>query len=146
MIVSDGICCTTSAEIQKSAREVFQFVTDPIQVGGWALGSFGPLVSEQPGVFKGHSLFDNSPAWFSIDGDTERLLVDYLVGTPGNLLPRITIRIIPGEGLNKAPGTCVVSLIAWRVEGMDDERWNRLCACHETEVLLIKSQVESKSK
>ena len=37
---------------------------------------------------------------------------------------------------------CLVSLIAWRDIDMDDARWQRLIACHEAEILLIKAQIE----
>jgi hypothetical protein len=33
--------------------------------------------------------------------------------------------------------------IAWRPAGMEDERWERLCAAHEAEIFLIKAQIET---
>ena len=36
-------------------------------------------------------------------------------------------------------GQSVISIIAWRAENMDDERWRELIATHEREILLIKS-------
>jgi hypothetical protein len=38
---------------------------------------------------------------------------------------------------------CLVTLLAWRPVGMDKTRWHRLCASHEVEILLAKSQLEN---
>ena len=35
-----------------------------------------------------------------------------------------------------------VTLLAWREAGMSDERWSRLIASHEAEILLLRARIE----
>ena len=51
--------------------------------------------------------------------------------------------VVPGDRLGLGPNACLLTLLAWRVKGMADERWARLCASHEFEVFLIKSLIEA---
>ena len=146
MIIQEDICCTVSTEISCDARRVFAFAADASRVGDWALGSFGPIHTDEQGVSKGISLFDRSPAWFTLDADESRLIVDYHIGSQEARYPRISVRVIPGDVLKKPASSCVLTMTAWRPADMDDLRWRRLCACHEAEVLMVKSQVESEQE
>lgn len=110
-------------------------------VGGWSLGSMG-LAPVAPGVFRGVSLFDGSPAHVDLRPAPELGLIDYGVGTAERRVPRIFARVTPGEVLGHPPGTCLVTLVALRAAGADPERWARTCTAHETEILLIKAQLE----
>jgi hypothetical protein len=73
-------------------------------------------------------------------GDRARLLVDYHVGTTAaRLVPRIMARV-----LARTRGSCIVSLVAWREASMTEPRWERLVACHETEIRLIQALLARK--
>lgn len=41
-----------------------------------------------------------------------------------------------------APPSCLVNLIAWRIEDMTDLRWQDLCRRHETEIRILKRVLE----
>jgi hypothetical protein len=51
---------------------------------------------------------------------------------------------VPGPVCELAASACIITLLAWRQASMDDTRWHRLCATHETEILLIKGQCETR--
>lgn len=74
------------------------------------------------------------------EGDPVRLQVDYYVGTnAARLATRAMTRVVP-----RGRRSCIVSLIAWRVASMNHERWERLIACHEVEILLIQALLARK--
>ena len=84
-----------------------------------------------------------------IETDPANLMVFYDVGgapDPARMARRIVARIVPGPTVGMASNSCVVSLIAWRVHGMSDRRWHQLCVSHETEVLMIKHQIETETR
>jgi hypothetical protein len=55
----------------------------------------------------------------------------------------VSARVIPGPVCGLPATSCYVTLTAWRVADMDDDRWSRLCAAHEAEIWLIKAQIET---
>jgi hypothetical protein len=134
--------CTT-ALVQADAEAAYHFLADPIALGGWSLGCMHTRPDGDDGLHTGESLFDGGQGWFRITADPDRLAVDYGVGTPQALKWRIAARVVRPEACDLPAGTCYVSLIAWRPSGMAEERWRRLCFAHETEILLIKAQIES---
>jgi len=111
-------------------------------VGGWSLGSMG-LAPVAPGVFKGISLFDGSEAHVDIRIHRDLGLIDYGVGAADLRVPRIFIRVTPGTVLGHAEGECLITMTALRMAGSDGNRWARTCTTHETEILLIKAQLET---
>jgi hypothetical protein len=121
----------------------FAYLQHPIRLGRWSLGCFDTAATDTPGLYTGRSLFDGSAGWYRIDADPAASVIDYLVGTPEHLVRRISVRVMPAAELGYADGTCLVTLIAWRPADMDEPRWARLCAAHEVEILLIKSQIET---
>ena len=135
---------TVTAAVHVDAVVAFDYLSDPHNLGSWALGSFHVTESATPGVFRGESLFDRSEGYFRIEAERERLCIDYLLGTPEKLVPRIAVRVIPNEVVNRPAGTCLVTMTAWRSASMQEERWERLCAAHEAEILLVKGQLESR--
>jgi hypothetical protein len=143
MSVYDPLCHTVTAEIAVPAESAFRYLADPLKLGLWALGCFDTQPTETDGLFKGTSLFDGSEAWFRIETDPKRFLIDYYVGDPKNQLPRISTRIVPGPNYGRDAEHCMVSMIAWRVSDMPDHRWQRLCATHDAEILMIQAQLES---
>ena len=145
MNVYDPLCHSVTAEIAVPAESAFRYLADPVKLGRWALGCFDTQPTGTDGLFKGTSLFDGSEAWFRIETDLKRFLIDYHVGDSKNQLPRISTRIVPGPNYGRDAEHCMVSMIAWRVSDMSDHRWQRLCATHDAEILMIQAQLESQS-
>lgn len=110
-------------------------------VGRWALGSMG-LAPTGDGVFVGHSLFDGSPAHVEIRPAPKLGLIDFAVGTAEVRSPRISIRITPGPVTGRGESVCIVTLHALRSAQAEEARWAQTCIAHETEILLIKAQLE----
>lgn len=107
----------------------------------WNLGLMNCREPE-PGLFTGASLFDGAQGWVRIKPAAGHDAVDYHVGaSPDRLVPRIHARVIDGALLGHGAGSCVVTLLAWRPAGMSDERWSRLMSTHETEIELIRAQL-----
>lgn len=132
----------TTRHVRAPAEAAFGYLSDPIALGRWSIGCFDTSAAEEAGVYTGHSLIDGARAWFRIDADPVRLVIDYLVGKPDHFLRRISARVLPGEALGLAEATCIVSLTAWRPAGMGDDGWQRLKALHEAEIILIAGQIE----
>jgi hypothetical protein len=135
-----------SAACAAPARTAYEFLCDGSEVGRWALGAFNAR-RVGTNLYRGTSLFDGQTLLFRPVGDRARLVIDYHVGTSAaKLVPRAMARVMPGATLGRARNTCVVSLLAWREASMPDERWARLVACHEVEILLIQSLLEKSSE
>ncbi len=133
----------TTQPVDAPATRAFAYLHDPINLGRWSLGCFDTEATDLPGVYTGRSLFDGGRGWFRIDADPSRFIIDYLVGEPNKLVRRISARIIQGSDLGYGAATCLITLTAWRPHDMSDERWAQLCAAHEAEIFLIKSQIEA---
>ena len=130
--------CVT-AECAVPARRAYDFLSDGLEVGRWALGSFDAH-KVGPDLFRGRSLFDGAEVLYRPVGDAERLIVDYHVGTnPRALVPRVMARVVPGEATGRNKGSRLVTLVAWRDASMSEARWERLVACHEVEIRLVQA-------
>jgi hypothetical protein len=130
-----------TAECAVPARRAYEFLSDGLAVGRWALGSFD-AEKVGPDLFRGRSLFDGAEVLYRPVGDPERLIVDYQVGTdPTMLVPRVMARVVPGEATGRDTDSCLVTLVAWRDASMSADRWERLVACHEVEILLVQAQL-----
>ena len=130
--------------VEAPAEAAFAYLADPLKLGRWSLGCFATEADEN-GLFVGRSLIDGRKAWFRIDADATRLSIDYLVGAPEKLVRRISARVMPGAQLDLPPGSCLVSLFAWRMDGMSDERWRDICALHQAELILIAGQIAAEA-
>jgi hypothetical protein len=96
------------------------------------------------GLVTGTSIFDGGKILVRIDADAGRLSIDYQLGVDTNcLVPRINVRVVPGPYVGLDVESCVLTFIAWRAAGMDDDRWRRLTASHEFEVVLLKNLIEN---
>ena len=130
--------CVT-AECAVPARRAYDFLTDGVEVGRWALGSFAAQRVGQ-NLFRGRSLFDGAEVLYRPVGDAARLIVDYHVGTNARaLVPRVMARVVPGEATGRTRRSCLVTLVAWRDASMSDARWELLMACHEVEIRLVQA-------
>ncbi|HEY7539783.1 MAG TPA: hypothetical protein VIF11_06555 [Methylomirabilota bacterium] len=137
--------CVT-AECAVPARRAYEFLSDGVAVGRWALGSFDAR-RVGPNLFRGRSLFDGAEVLYRPVGDAARLIVDYHVGTsPRALVPRVMARVVPGESTGRGRRSCLVSLLAWRDASMSEARWERLIACHEVEIRLVQALLAERSR
>ena len=134
--------CAT-ALIEVTAARAFDFMADPLALGSWSLGCMNVQAVPEQRLYRGTSMFDGSSTWVEIVAHRETLLIDYRVGSPGNLKPRISARIVPGEVCDLSASQCYLSLSAWRSSGMSAARWQQLCDTHEAEIWLIKSKLEN---
>jgi len=141
--VDDGWAHICSARVDCPAEEAMAFLQAPENLASWAAG-MGDARVHSDGLVEGTFPGTGCPIWARIDEDLERSTICFHVG-PGrdSLVPRIMIRVVPGDILEGDPRTCVVSLIAWRQASMDDARWDALKSGHEREVLEIRRLVEA---
>jgi hypothetical protein len=138
-----GLSHCVTLRVDVAADTAFQFLTDPLQLGRWSLGCFDTKAAGAPGLFTGISLYDGARGWFRIEADSARHIVDFHVGDARSQVPRVSARVIPGPVCDLPATSCYVTLTAWRVDGMDQARWSRLCAAHDAEIWLIKAQIEA---
>jgi hypothetical protein len=132
-----------SITVECHSGAVFAFMSDPEKLDRWSFGTWQTEISPN-GLVIGTAIFDGSKIMLKIDADLHRLSIDYHLGTePHNLVPRINVRIVPGPIVGLTDDACVLTLIAWRTASMDDERWRKLKASHEFEVVLIKNLIET---
>lgn len=132
-----------SIAVARTAAEVFAFMADPAKLHRWSFGTWETEIAAD-GLVTGTSIFDGGKILVRIDADGGRLSIDYHLGLdPAKLVPRITVRVVPGERLGLDPASSVLTFIAWRAAAMDDDRWRRLTAAHEFEVVLIKNLLEN---
>lgn len=133
----------TSAVVKAEALSVFTRMADAKNLHRWSFGTWKTEIAAD-GLVRGTSLFDGNSIHVRIDADERRLIIDYHLGVdPQKLVPRIQLRVVPGEDVGLDGGQSVLTFIAWRAEAMDDDRWRRLTASHEMEVVLIKAMIES---
>jgi hypothetical protein len=136
-------CATAVCDAEPAAA--FAFLADASQLGSWALGCWGAKPVAE-GVVGGTSLFDGSDTYVRADADPDRLAVDFAVGTdPHELVHRISARVVPAVELGYAEGSSVVTLLAWRAADMPEDRWHRLVASHEAEILLLQARLQEKT-
>lgn len=141
--MSAGQSHITSIIVKRAADSVIAFMADEKKLHRWSFGTWETEISPD-GLVTGTSIFDGSKLLVRIDADAARFSIDYLIGAdPAKLVPRINVRVVPGDRLGLDSGSCVLTFIAWRAAAMDDDRWRRLTASHEFEVVLIKNLIEN---
>jgi len=142
MSLPDDTAHHTAIRVAVPARFAFERLSDARFVGGWSLGSMA-LEPAGDGMFRGRSLFDGSDAFVEIRPDPAHGLIDFAVGSRETRVPRIWIRVAPGGPLGFAEDSCVVGMGALRAAITPDAAWARTRTTHETEILLIKAQLET---
>lgn len=131
-----------AAWVQVPADFAFARLATAEFVGRWSLGSMN-LTRVAPDIYRGDSLFDGGIAHIDLRPQPDLGLIDFGVGTLEHRVPRIAIRVSAGPLLGQTDGTCLVTMTALRPAGASAERWARTCTTHETEILLIKAQLET---
>jgi hypothetical protein len=133
----------TSIVVNASPRRVFAFMADPEKLPRWSFGTW-TIERLEGDIVRGTSLFDGSTILVRIVPDAACLAIDYHLGQDqAKMEPRIMVRVVPGPTVGLGEDVCVLTFLAWRSAAMDDDRWRRLTASHELEVVLIKSMLES---
>ena len=141
--MDDGHAHICSARVERSAGEALAFLRAPENLASWASG-MGEARVHADGLVEGAFPDTKRPIWARIDADRERFTLCFHVGPDRHsLIPRIMIRIVPGDVLDGDARSCVVSLVAWRLETMDDARWAGLKSGHEREILTVKRLIEA---
>ena len=135
----------TSITIDAPAETVFSYMSDAAKLNRWSFGTWETVLHDD-GLVEGKAIFDGARIFVRIDADTSRMSIDYHLGAERDeLTPRISVRVVPGERLDLSSEQAVLTFIAWRPASMSDERWRRLTASHEFEVVLLKSLIVSES-
>ncbi len=142
--MNDKMCHMASSAIDAPEDFVFTHLADPVRLGRWALGCMDVTPTDDPRIFRGRSLFDGRDVFVEIETHRSLGLIDYHIGNKEVRAPRIFIRVAPGSLCGLSNTQCVVSMAAWRTADMDADRWRQLCRTHEVEILLIKSQIETR--
>ena len=128
--------------IHRPFADCFAFLSSPHRLLSWSRGITDARVVEPDsivGPFKGHAEY-----WARIDADAARGSILYHLGPDrAALVPRIMIQIVDGAHLGLGPGTCLVSMMAWRSAETDDADWQRLVEAHAGEVAHIKELIEA---
>jgi hypothetical protein len=141
--MTTGESHTASIVIAADAETVFAFMADPAKLNRWSFGTWETEIAAD-GLVTGTSIFDGGKILVRIDADRDRYSVAYCLGSdPARLVPRIVARVVPGVDLGLDASHAVLTLIAWRAAVMDDDRWRRLTASHDFEVVLIKNLIEN---
>ena len=144
--MDDGWAHICSVGVDRPAGAAMALLADPERLSSWAVG-MGETTVHPGGLVEGAPAGAKLSIWARIDADPGRSTIHYHLGPDrDSLVPRIMIRVVPGSVLRGNPRSCVVSLIAWRQEGMDHARWEGLKSGHEREVREIKRLVESASR
>src|SRR5262245_10149765 len=141
--MSAGQSHITSIVVARPASQVFAVMADPARMHRWSFGTWETTIAPD-GLVTGTSIFDVGEVLVRIDADRERLSIDYRLGSDANsLVPRIQVRVVPGEHLGLDAGRSVLTFISWRSAAMDDDRWRRLTASHDFEIVLLKNLIEN---
>jgi len=146
-MVDNPLCHTTTILASVSSERVIAFLRAPEEVGTWALGTWDTRpVNGHEGVYVGRSLLDGAEqSFFRVAESDSAGTIDYEVGSAaGALAKRVSIKVVPGADFGHGPDTCLITLIGWRSKDMTDDRWRRLCAFHEVEILMIEARLRGK--
>ena len=137
---------SVSALCDAPASAAFGYLADVERIGEWALGCWDARRGEGD-VVRGTSLFDGTASFVRVRPAAETLTVDFEVGDdPDHLVRRIAARVVGGDDLGGDPHRSLVILLAWRTDSMDDDRWSRLTASHDTEILMLRERIERSAR
>ena len=146
MRMDDGYAHITSAQVSCGADEAFAYLTSLERMAEWNL-NMSEIEVVDDALAKGVVTQIGTTVWVQVQADASTHTIHFFVGGfRDQLVPRIMIRVVSGECLGTTSEQCVVSMMAWRLETMDDERWRRLIAAHEYEILQIKTLLDKHSE
>ena len=142
MYTGDTICHTSTIHVNVNAKNAFDYLSDGVAQGDWTLGSMERCQIGDD-LYSGTSIFNGAELFIKIDADPSRLIIYYHVGADiDELQPRNMVRVIPGPVVGKSDDACLVTLLSWRSDNVDDDKWKLTCVSHETEMFIIKNRLE----
>jgi len=127
----------TSINIIGEIDTIFNFMQDKNKINLWSLGV--KWYNNNHEIIEGISNYDNSTLYLKITTKEDIKQITYWIGSNvNNLTPRIYVYIIKTDKFynNK------LSMVAYRTQDMDDERWLGLKESHKKEVKIIKKLIE----
>ena len=134
------------ALIEADAQSCLSFIRDGKNLSRWLVDK--PVVTEcGRNLYK---LSDPDLGLVEIDGRDDKCIYFHVGDDPDHLQNRIMITIHDGptfeESNLKVTGpTCLLYMVAWRVEDMADLRWDELCKNHEQEIRILKQILDQTS-
>jgi len=135
------ICDTASVWIARPRDVVLRYMSEPANMAVWNIGTVDISV-DADGLCRGRSASDGGPVYIRAQAHAAQGLVDYYVGSdPDALVPRIFVRVLPGDVLGGEGSALLMTAI--RLKVMDDARWRSLVDRHVEEVALIKDTLET---
>ena len=117
--------------------ELFDFMQDRNKINEWSLGI--KWINNGHEITKGTSNYDDSISYLKITNKKDIKQITYWIGNDiNNLVPRIYVYIIKTDKnyINK------LSMVSYRTQDMDNERWLGLKESHKKEVIIIKKLFE----
>ena len=127
----------TSINIIGEIDTIFNFMQDMNKINEWSLGVKWNNNNHE--IIEGISNYDNSTLYLKITTKEDMKQITYWIGSNvNNLNPRIYVYLIETDKLynNK------LSMVAYRTQDMDNERWENLKESHKKEVKIIKKLIE----
>jgi len=118
--------------------EIYDFMQDMSKINLWSLGIEWNTTSNHE-IIEGISNYDNSISYLKITTKDDIKQIKYWMGNNmNNLVPRIYVYIIKTDKYysNK------LSMVSYRTQDMDNERWGGLKESHINEVKIIKKLIE----
>ena len=128
----------TSINITGDIDEIYDFMQDKSKINLWSLGIEWNTTSNHE-IIEGISNYDNSISYLKITTKDDIKQIKYWIGNNiNNLIPRIYVYIIKTDKYysNK------LSMVSYRTQDMDNERWETLKKNHMNEVKIIKKLIE----
>ena len=116
---------------------IFNFMQDKNKINLWSLGV--KWYNNNHEIIEGISNYDNSTLYLKITTKEDIKQITYWIGKDkNNLSPRIYVYLIKTDKFynNK------LSMVAYKTQDMDDERWLGLKESHKKEVKIIKKLIE----
>ena len=126
-----------SINITGDIDEIYDFMQDMSKINLWSLGIKWNNNNHE--IIEGISNYDNSISYLKITTKENIKQITYWIGKDkNNLVPRIYVYIIKTDKnyINK------LSMVSYRTQDMDNERWEKLKKDHINEVKIIKKLFE----
>ena len=119
MPVDDANAHSASIGVNVPADVAYAFLADGMNQSYWALGSMERR-DLGDNLYVGTSMFNGKELYVRLRPNAELRLVDYFLGAdPETCVHLVESRVVPGEELGRAAGTCVVTNTHWRPEAAD---------------------------
>ena len=144
--MDDGLAHITSVQSSCNPEKAFHSLSDLNQIPEWNF-NLAEVRMVESHLAEGILKLNGESILIRVSLEEEMKIIHFHLGnSKDSLVPRIMIRVLPHPFSGKTGSGSLISMIAWRTEEMDDERWRALKAAHEYEILQIKAMLESKEK